>query len=52
MSKNRQRPERDVKGKAAKFKTREQVREAIESSPLKFKRSWEVMRKDTREPSE
>ena len=30
--------------------TKEQVVEAIKSSPLKFGRSWEQMRKDTREP--
>ena len=30
--------------------TKEQVVKAIKSSPLKFSRSWDKMRKDTREP--
>ena len=30
--------------------SRDQVVQAIKSSPLKFKRSWEQIRKETREP--
>jgi len=30
--------------------TKEQVVQAIKTSPLKFNRSWEQMRKETREP--
>jgi hypothetical protein len=38
------------KGRPARFKTKAEVRAAIARSPLKFKQSWEDMRKDTREP--
>ena len=38
------------KGKAVRFRTKAEALAAIRSSPLKFKRSWEDMRKDTREP--
>jgi hypothetical protein len=32
--------------------TAEQVIQAIKASPLKFRRSWEQMRKETREPDD
>lgn len=34
----------------ARFSSKEDVIRAIKSSPLKFRRSWEQIRKDTREP--
>ena len=40
----------EPKGKPARFKTKAEFEAALDSSPLKFKRSWEEMRKDTREP--
>ena len=33
-----------------KFRTKDEVICAIDKSPLRFKRSWERMRKDLREP--
>jgi len=40
----------EAKGKPARFKTKAEFESALDSSPLKFKRSWEEMHKDTREP--
>lgn len=39
-----------TKGRAARFRTKAEFMSALRSSPLKFKRSWEEMRADTREP--
>lgn len=40
----------EPKGRPARFKTKAEFQAALDASPLKFNRSWEEMRKDTREP--
>ena len=34
----------------ARFRTKAEVMQAIDKSPLRFKRTWEQMRRDLREP--